>query len=106
MSEEEVIYIEAILLPLGEQFRTSLQEMTAKAAELLECGDFCGLDRVGHSIRGAAGYFGADRLKGLAADLERAALAADATSASEIIAGLRRVLEVMTLRSKDDLVRS
>lgn len=100
--DDEIVYIEAILLPLEDKFRTSLQDMTLQASDLLERGDFSGLDRMGHSIRGAAGYFGADRLKLLATELERAARSADGPTALGIIAELKRVLAVMILRAKAD----
>ncbi len=59
----------------------------------LEGGDYAGLQRLGHALKGEGGSYGFDTISELGAGLEQAARQNDARALEELIASLSRYLD-------------
>lgn len=74
-------------------FWSSTDDLVAAARTALELGDFDGLDRAGHAIKGAAANVGAQRIFEAARDLEAAARASDRETAATSLAAVETAIE-------------
>lgn len=98
MSEIEVVEVEADLEDLMPLFMETRQKDLADLAAGLAAGNFTALRLTGHSMKGAGGSYGFDRVSEMGALIEEAALAGDAASIKVQMETLRGYLQRIQIK--------
>lgn len=89
MSEEAIlVYVDPDLEDLIPGFFQNRQNDVQRLSEALEQGDFETIRIIGHSMKGAGGGYGFDRVTELGAIIEEAAKAQDRTRIRDAVAEL------------------
>jgi CheY-like chemotaxis protein len=83
----------ALLAQLTELFLTESPVWLAQARSALERGDAAGLRRAAHTLKGAAGHFGAAAAVAAAEELERHGRCGDLAAAAAVLTELERAVE-------------
>ena len=83
-----VVYVDPDLEDLIPGFFQNRQKDIQRLSEALEKGDFETIRIIGHSMKGAGGGYGFDRVTDLGAIIEQAAPAQDRERISEAVAEL------------------
>jgi chemotaxis protein histidine kinase CheA len=78
MTERIQIRIDPDISELVPGFLANRQRDVDRLLELASSAEFSAIRLIGHSMKGAGGGYGFDRISELGADIERAALDADA----------------------------
>ena len=83
MSEKIIVNTDPDLEDLIPGFLANRAKDVASIRALLEAGDFGGIRILGHSMKGAGGGYGFDRITELGDTIETAAVAGDAATIAE-----------------------
>ena len=98
MSEMEIVEVDADLEDLIPLFLETRQKDIAGLASGLAAGNFNALRLIGHSMKGAGGGYGFDRVSEIGALIEDAALAGDAASIKAQMETLRDYLQRVQIK--------
>mgnify|MGYP001564709059 CR=1 FL=1 len=77
---QEVVHIDGSFEPLMPRFMANRKKEIVTMRQALTAEDFETVRRVAHGMKGVGGSYGLDRVTELAATIEQAAKAADATT--------------------------
>ncbi len=91
-SERTVVRVDADIQDLVPTFLENRGEDVRKLDLARAAGDFQTVRRLGHSMKGAGGGYGFDRITEIGAELERAGTEADARRAERCTRALERYL--------------
>ena len=98
MSEMEIVEVDADLEDLIPLFLETRQKDIAGLASGLAAGNFNALRLIGHSMKGAGGGYGFDRVSEIGALIEDAALAGDGASIKAQMETLRDYLQRVQIK--------
>ena len=88
MSARIPIQVDPDLADLIPGFLDNRRNDVVRLQALLRQGDFVEIRRIGHSMKGAGGGYGFDAITDLGAEIERAALRADAAAIERLATAL------------------
>jgi HPt (histidine-containing phosphotransfer) domain-containing protein len=91
--DEELVHVDASFEPLVPKFMTNRKKEVVVMQEALTAQDLDTVRKVAHGMKGAGGSYGFDRITEIAANIEQAAKAGNASPIARDLPALSSYLE-------------
>ncbi|MGZ9190002.1 MAG: Hpt domain-containing protein [Nitrospira sp.] len=91
--DEELVHVDASFEPLVPKFMTNRKKEVVVMQEALTAKDFDMVRKVAHGMKGAGGSYGFDRITEIAASIEQAAKAGNASPIARDLPALSSYLD-------------
>lgn len=91
--DEELVHVDASFEPLVPKFMTNRKKEVVVMQEALTAKDFDTVRKVAHGMKGAGGSYGFDRITEIAASIEQAAKAGNASPIARDLPALSSYLD-------------
>ncbi len=91
--DEELVHVDASFEPLVPKFMTNRKKEVVVMQEALTATDFDTVRKVAHGMKGAGGSYGFDRITEIAAHIEQAAKAGNASPIARDLPALSSYLD-------------